>query len=67
MNPNDAFEADLPPPRDDEPLALRRDIIDELADHLECSFRHELLRGQDPVTARARAIERFGDPAAVVA
>ncbi len=65
MNPTDALEAEMPPPRDDEPPALRREIIDELADHLECSFRHELLRGQDPETARARALERFGDPGAI--
>ncbi len=65
MNPGDAFEAGLPPPQADEPPALRRDIIDELADHLECSFRHELLRGCDPETARARALARFGDPAVV--
>ncbi|MBX3437643.1 MAG: hypothetical protein KF861_09145 [Planctomycetaceae bacterium] len=37
------FAADLPPPRDDEPASLRRDIADELADHLECALRRELL------------------------
>jgi len=55
----------LPPPRDDEPASLRQDILDELADHLISSYHRELLRGVDPAAARARAMERFGDPAAV--
>jgi hypothetical protein len=55
----------LPAPRDDEPLGVRQDIVDELADHLACSAQRELLRGVDPATARARVLERFGDPAAV--
>src|SRR6266481_5816047 len=55
----------LPPPRDDEPASLRQDILDELADHLNSSYHRELLRGFDPAAARARAWERFGDPAAV--
>ncbi len=55
----------LPPSRDDEPPALRQDIIDELADHLACSLQRELLRGGDPSAARARVLVRFGDPAAV--
>ena len=37
--------ADLPAPRDDEPESLRRDIVDELADHLQCSLQRELLAG----------------------
>ena len=44
---------------------LRQDILDELADHLACSYNRELLRGAKPVEARRRVIERFGDPAAV--
>ena len=32
---------------------------------LACSAQRELLRGADPATARARVLERFGDPAAV--
>ena len=39
--------------------------MDELADHLACAYRRELLRGADPATARQRVLERFGDPAAV--
>jgi hypothetical protein len=37
--------ADLPAPRDDEPESLRRDIVDELADHLQCALQRELLAG----------------------
>src|SRR5262245_29869859 len=36
--------ADLPAPREDEPSTLRRDIADELADHLACAVRREQLR-----------------------
>ncbi len=56
---------ELPAPRDDEPAGLRQDILDELADHMACSYNRELLRGAEPREARRRAIERFGDPAAV--
>jgi hypothetical protein len=55
----------LPAPRDDEPASLRHDIIDELADHLTCAYHRELLRGTDPAAAKARTLQRFGDPAAV--
>ena len=65
MDFGDSLSADLPAPRDDEPAGLRRDILDELADHLACSYNRELLRGASPAEARRRAIERFGDPAAV--
>jgi hypothetical protein len=61
----DAISTDLPAPRDDEPAGLRQDILDELADHLACSYNRELLRGANPGEARLRAIERFGNPAAV--
>jgi hypothetical protein len=61
----DALSTDLPAPRDDEPAGLRQDILDELADHLACSYNRELLRGANPGEARRRVIERFGDPAAV--
>jgi hypothetical protein len=65
MDFRDALSAEMPAPRDDEPAGLRRDILDELADHLACSYNRELLRGANPGEARRRAIERFGDPAAV--
>lgn len=65
MDLSDILSGELPAPRDDEPAGLRQDILDELADHLACSYNRELLRGADPPEARRRAIERFGDPAAV--
>ncbi len=61
------FAAELPDPRDDEPADLRRDIADELADHLNCAVARERLlagggRDEDVLSA---ALENFGDPAAV--
>ncbi len=44
---------------------MRQDILDELADHLTSSYHRELLRGSNSTDARARALERFGDPATV--
>lgn len=55
--------AGLPAPRDDEPPSLRRDIADEILDHLQAGLRRELLvRGGDESSAWKRVIERFGDP-----
>ena len=65
MDYRDTISAELPPTRDDEPASLRRDIVDELADHLACSYNRELLRGADATEARQRVLHRFGDPAAV--
>jgi len=65
MDLRDTLSVLLPPPRDDEPAGLRQDILDELGDHLSSSYQRELLRGVDPAAARARVLERFGDPAAV--
>lgn len=56
------FLADLPAPRDDEPPQLRSDIADELADHLHCAYRREVLKDGDDESARHRVLERFGDP-----
>ncbi len=61
----DTLSAELPPPCEDEPPSLRQDILDELADHLGCAYHRELLRGANPVEARPRVLNRFGDPAAV--
>jgi hypothetical protein len=55
----------LPAPRDDEPAGLRQDIVDELADHLACGARREILRGTEPASVRRSVMERFGDPAAL--
>ncbi|MGP0065242.1 MAG: permease prefix domain 1-containing protein [Isosphaeraceae bacterium] len=65
MYDQDVLSAHLPPPRHDEPAGLRRDILDELADHLGCAYNHELLSGVGPEEARRRVMERFGDPAAL--
>ena len=55
--------AGLPAQRDDEPPSLRRDIADEILDHLQAGLRRELLvRGGDESSAWKRVIERFGDP-----
>ncbi len=59
--PNDVV-ADLPAPLDDEPPSVRQDIADELADHLACAYRRELLKTADERTAQQRVLDRFGDP-----
>jgi hypothetical protein len=67
MRPFDEQAAHLPPPRADEPANLRREIIDELSDHLTCARKREQLAG-GPQTEEAiqhRVLNRFGDPAAV--
>jgi hypothetical protein len=65
FNPDDLTSA-LPAPRDDEPAALRGDIVDEIADHLTCATRREQLSGRvDETEAHRRAIHRFGDPARI--
>jgi hypothetical protein len=65
MDFGEALTNRLPAPRDDEPAGLRQDIVDELADHLTLSVQRERMRGHGTEAARARALERFGDPAAV--
>ncbi len=52
----------LPRPHPDEPASLRRDIQDELADHLACAFAREMARTPDEPTARRAVLARFGDP-----
>ena len=65
MDFRDTLSALMPAPRDDEPANLRREILDELGDHLACAYNRELLKGADLEGASQRAMERFGDPAAV--
>ncbi len=67
MPPFDEQAAHLPPPRADEPANLRREIIDELSDHLTCARKREQLAGgpQSDEAIRNRILDRFGDPAAV--
>jgi hypothetical protein len=60
------LSARLPAPLDGEPRELRRDIADELADHLVCAMAREQRAGNDePEAARRRVLARFGDPVAV--
>ncbi len=65
MEFRDSLSVLLPSRRDDEPPSLRQDILDELADHLACAYKRELLRGADANAAQAAVLEQFGDPAAV--
>ena len=62
MHPREDILSELPAPNADEPGALRRDILDELADHLECAARREALSHPDPQEAQRRVLARFGDP-----
>ena len=48
MPPREDILLELPAPNGDEPGALRRDILDELADHLECAARREAVSHADP-------------------
>ncbi len=63
------LQSQLPPPSDDEPPELRSDIVDELADHLQCLvIKEQLKAGGDRLTQAEvwqRVIKRFGDPAKV--
>ncbi len=52
----------FPAPRDDEPTSLRRDIADELADHLQSALQRQLVTTPDANQARAKVLDRFGDP-----
>ena len=62
MQQPEAFDGKLPPPRDDEPLSLRQDIIDEHQIDLHCSFERELLIMSDTNQASQNALSRFGPP-----
>ena len=72
-DPHD-IASDLPAPREDEPESLRSDIIDELADHLQCAAAREQFlaaAAHEPADPplyneiRDRVLARFGNPAAV--
>jgi len=52
----------LPPPEGEYQRDLRRDIIDELVDHLECATRRELRHTDDLDAARRAVLRRFGNP-----
>ncbi|WP_339744013.1 hypothetical protein [uncultured Rubinisphaera sp.] len=63
MDWHDEITAKLPPHHEEEPPTLREEIIYELRDHLEASFRRELLICVDADLARQRVLENFGNPA----
>lgn len=42
----------------------KRDVEDEIAFHIEMRMRERIAAGEDPATARAHAMRRFGDVAA---
>ncbi|HUT22993.1 MAG TPA: permease prefix domain 1-containing protein [Sumerlaeia bacterium] len=58
----DEIAEGFPSRHDREPASLRRDIADELADHLALAVGREMARTNDAATARRAALERFGDP-----
>lgn len=41
---------------------MRQDIVDELADHLACAVRREMVAGSDEQSAWVKTLEKFGDP-----
>jgi hypothetical protein len=63
----DEQAANLPPPQTEEPANLRRDIVDELADHLTCALKREQCADapQENQAPQHRVLNRFGDPVAV--
>jgi hypothetical protein len=63
----DESAAQFPAPRSEEPAGLRREIVDELADHLTCARRREQLAdaAQTEEAINRRVLDRFGDPGAV--
>jgi hypothetical protein len=62
MDWREAAADGLPTPRNDEPASLRQDILDELADHLDCALTRELSKNISPEEAVANVKRRFGDP-----
>ena len=62
MPEQDDVLVDLPAPNDAEPSSLRRDIADELLDHLQSAARRESLKSSDPQEVEHRVLARFGNP-----
>jgi hypothetical protein len=62
MDWREAAAGGLPAPRDDEPASLRQNILDELADHLDCALARELSKNITPEEAIANVKRRFGEP-----
>jgi hypothetical protein len=62
MDWREAAAGGLPAPRNDEPASLRQDILDEVADHLDCALKRELTKNITPEEAVENVKRRFGDP-----
>src|SRR5262249_40207223 len=58
----DDIAAAFPQACEDEPPELRSQIARELRDHLEATYRRELLKTADETEAERRVLARFGDP-----
>lgn len=56
------WTADFPPPEDAKAAQLRRDIRDELADHLEVSLERQRRVTTDEEESQRAVLTRFGDP-----
>ena len=66
MGWSESAKEGFPPQRHREPMGLRRDIVDELADHLAFAAAREAESGVvDDGEIRERVLEQFGDPTAV--
>ncbi|MBL7649338.1 MAG: hypothetical protein JNK74_24435 [Candidatus Hydrogenedentes bacterium] len=68
MRWGDDTEEAFPPRHPREPGRLRQDILDEIADHLECAAEREAECGGENDTEDAawgRVLERFGNPDAI--
>ena len=61
MDWSEISENALPVRRDDEPEDLRRNIADELADHLTCAMQQERRRTDDEQIAKRAVLDRFGN------
>ncbi len=62
MNWPEVIGRGFPAPHEREPVHLRRDITDELNDHLLCAMRRELRRNPDEIQAERAVLDRFGNP-----
>ena len=61
MGWREELQAVFPQPLPGESPALRDEIIDELADHLECAWNRERISVASDEEARQRVINQFGD------
>jgi hypothetical protein len=62
MDWREAAAGGLPAPRNDEPASLRQNILDELADHLDCALKRELTKNITPEEAVENVKRSFGEP-----